>query len=86
MCDPKNTKQYEIYEGCGHQLPAKACDYYAYAHHKCYEAPDVAKNVNCYQWDDGKYYSGLCRFCNEGKDIERAWKYGLKWKDRENWM
>lgn len=84
MCDPDNTKEYEVYEGCGHKLPAEACDYFAYAHHKCYEHHDVAKKVECYNWKEGLYFGLKCRFCNEGKDIEKEWKYGKKWKDRKD--
>lgn len=83
MCDPENTKHFAIFDRCGHQLPTQACDYYSYAHHKCYAAPDLAKDVNCYRWDDGKVFHELCRFCSEKKDIEGAWKYGVGWADRE---
>lgn len=42
MCDPKNIRCYEFYDGCKHQLPKKACDYYSHAHGKCFAAADVA--------------------------------------------
>ena len=85
MCDPKNTRRYEIYEGCGHRLPKKACDYYCYAYHQCWGAPDNAKDVKVYQWKAGDYYTGLCRFCEEDKDLEGAYKYGKGWEGRERY-
>lgn len=86
MCDPKDTKRTERYTGCGHRLPAEACDYYSYAHHKCYAAPDVAKKVNCYQMKQGEIFTGLCRFCREGKDLEGVFKYGAKWQERGQYL
>lgn len=81
MCDPKNIRCYEFYDGCKHQLPKKACDYYSHAHGKCFAAADVAKDVNCYEWEEGENYPGLYRFCTDRKDVDGAYQYGLKWKD-----
>jgi hypothetical protein len=82
MCDPKNTKQFEMYEACGHRLPAEACDSFSYEHYKCYAAPDMAKNVPAYDWKEGERFTCMCRFCEESKNINGQWKYGKKWINR----
>ena len=86
MCDPKNTKTFQKYEGCGHRLPKDPCDYYSNEYWKCFAAPDKAKDVPCYTWQDGETYSGICRFCQEGKDIDHAYKYGKGWANRRFFM
>ena len=83
MCDPKNTKTFRAHEGCGHRLPKDACDYYSWEHHKCYAMAPVAKDTPVYEWKNGETCSGICRFCQEGKDIQGAWRYGKGWAGRE---
>lgn len=83
MCDPRNAKTYQKYEGCGHRLPKDACDFYSNEHLKCYEPPDVAKDVPCYTWTQGETFEGKCRFCQEGKDIDHDSKYGKGWAGRK---
>lgn len=83
MCNPNNTAIYEFYEECGHSLPQQACDYYANALQQCLANHDHARDLKVDDWKDGEVCSGLCRFCEEGKDIDGVWKYGAKWVGRE---
>jgi hypothetical protein len=83
MCDPKNTEIFEKYEGCGHRLPKEACDYYCNQFGKCFASYAVAKDVSCHSWEKGECYTGLCPFCQQGKDISGAYKYGKRWSDRQ---
>jgi hypothetical protein len=83
MCDPKDTKIFEVFDGCGHRLPKEVCNYYSNEYFQCYAAPNLAKKLPVYEWKDGKRYSEICKFCKEGKDIDGAYKYGEGWKGRE---
>lgn len=82
MCDPENTKQYDDYAHCKHRLPRGVCDYFSYAHQKCYAGPDFAKDVPVKTWENGEQYFGICPYCKDGKDLSKEHRFGANWKDR----
>jgi hypothetical protein len=82
MCVP--TKQYRKYLGCNHTLPSDPCNKYAHYLEMCLAYPTEPLRFDFETMEQLLESRDKFRFCKEGKNIDREFRYGESWQEHDD--